>query len=93
MCTYVVQQKAISGSGKGVDGWFQLSEVNVSYDHPFHVPLEHAVNIDFTNYAQGPAARVAVELTPDAARALVAAVLEALERGEEAERMMGAATA
>lgn len=35
MCTMMVQQAKISGSGKGTQGWFALREVNVSYDHPF----------------------------------------------------------
>jgi len=85
MCTNIVVKAAISGMGKGPDGWFDLREANVSYDHPFHVPLEHALNIDFVNEAAGPAARVAVELTPESARSLVASILEALDQGAEAE--------
>lgn len=68
MCTMIVDQIAVEGSGKGAGGWFEVRQANVSYDHPFHAPLEHALNIDFVNEAQGPGARVAVELTPDAAR-------------------------
>jgi hypothetical protein len=85
MCTNIVVRSAISGMGKGTDGWFPLKEANVSYDHPFHVDLEHALNIDFTNEAQGPSARVAVELTPESARRLVATILAALKEGEAAE--------
>lgn len=85
MCTNIVVRSAISGMGKGNDGWFPLKEANVSYDHPFHVDLEHALNIDFTNEAQGPSARVAVELTPESARQLVASILAALEEGAAAE--------
>jgi hypothetical protein len=40
----------------------------VSYDHPYDLPLEHALNIDFVNEAAGPGARVAVELSVEAAR-------------------------
>ena len=29
----------------------------MSYDHPFNAPLDHALNIDFVNEAQGPGAR------------------------------------
>ncbi len=86
MCTYVVEKTPIAGSGRGAEGWFDLKEANVSYDHPFNAPYEHALNIDFTNEAEGPGARVGVELSADSARRLVAAILEALERGEEAER-------
>lgn len=85
MCTNIVVKASISGMGKGPDGWFDLREANVSYDHPFHVPLEHALNIDFVNESAGPAARVAVELDPESARRLAASILEALEQGAEAE--------
>lgn len=82
MCTMIVQQVAVEGSGKGAGGWFAVREANVSYDHPFHAPLEHALNIDFVDEAQGPSARVAVELTPAAARTLVATILAVLEEAE-----------
>ena len=72
MCTMIVRQITIEGSGKGPAGWFELRQANVSYDHPFHAPQEHALNIDFVNESDGPGARVAVELTADAARALAA---------------------
>ena len=57
MCTMIVQQVQIDGSGKGTSGWFSLRQANVSYDHPFSAPLAHALNIDFVNEAQGPGAR------------------------------------
>lgn len=82
MCTMIVQNVEIDGSGKGTAGWFSLRQASVSYDHPFHVPLEHALNIDFINEAQGPGARVAVELSTEAARALVNTILAVLERAE-----------
>ena len=82
MCTMLVHQAKISGSGKGTKGWFALREVNVSYDHPFDLPLEHALNIDFVNEAEGPGARVAVELTPESARKLAHTILEMWDRAE-----------
>ncbi len=82
MCTMIVTQVSIEGSGKGTGGWFALREANVSYDHPFEAPFEHALNIDFVNESLGPGARVAVELSVEAARALVAAIGEVLERAE-----------
>ncbi len=82
MCTMIVQQAEIEGSGKGHQGWFEVKQANVSYDHPFHAPLEHALNIDFVNEAQGPGARVAVELTVDSARALVDTILAVLAQAE-----------
>ncbi len=82
MCTMIVEKAEISGSGKGQKDWFTVSQVNVSYDHPFHAPLEHALNIDFVNEADGPGARVAVELTPESARHLVQVILTVLERAK-----------
>jgi hypothetical protein len=82
MCTMIIEKAEIAGSGKGAGGWFPLLHANVSYDHPAHAALEHALNIDFVNETEGPGARVAVELTPDAARQLVKAVNAALARGE-----------
>ena len=82
MCSMISQQVKIEGCGKGASGWFTLREVDVSYDHPFQAPFEHALNIDFVNEAQGPGARVAVELSADAARALVDTILEVLARAE-----------
>jgi hypothetical protein len=78
----IVTQVNIEGSGKGASGWFQLREANVSYDHPFDAPLEHALNIDFVNEALGVGARVAVELSVESARALVEAIGAVLERAE-----------
>jgi hypothetical protein len=82
MCTMIAQQVKIEGSGKGTHGWFTLREANVSYDHPFDAPFEHALNIDFVDEAAGPAARVAVELSAEAARTLVETILTVLERAE-----------
>jgi hypothetical protein len=78
----IVEKVAVDGSGKGTSGWFTLDRANVSYDHPFNAPLEHALNIDFVNEAQGPDARVAVELSADAARSLVETILAVLDRAK-----------
>ena len=82
MCTMIVEQAEISGSGKGTQGWFKVDRVNVSFDHPFHLPQDHALSIDFVDAGAGADARVAIELTAESGRALVHAVLEALERGD-----------
>ena len=82
MCTMIVEKAKIDGSAKGVSGWFQLEQANVSYDHPFNAPMEHALNIDFVNVSQGPSARVAVELSEGAARELVATILAVLDQAE-----------
>lgn len=85
MCTMIVHQAKIEGRGKNDGEWFELKEVNVSYDHPYDMPLEHALNIDFVNESKGPAARVAVELSIEGARSLVksieAVLAEADHRG------------
>ncbi len=82
MCTMIVQQVTIAGSGKGREGWFAVKQANVSYDHPFHAPFEHALNIDFVDEAQGPGARVAVELSAEAARSLVQTIQAVLGEAE-----------
>ena len=79
MCTYVTEHVALSGSGKGHEGWFHLTEASVYLDHPVHASAEHTLNVDFLNPAEGASARVAVELTPDSARRLVAAIHAALD--------------
>jgi hypothetical protein len=78
----IVEQVEIDGSGKGKNGWFTLREANVSYDHPFNAPLEHALNIDFVNESQGLGARVAVEISAEAARSLAKTILLVLDRAE-----------
>ena len=79
MCTYVIEKAKIEGSGKGANGWFSVKQANVYYDHPYHAPYDHSLNIDFVNEAEGVGARVAVELTAESARELVASILAALE--------------
>ena len=82
MCTMIVEKIKIEGSGKGREGWFNLRQANVSFDHPFNAPLEHALNIDFVNESQGLSSRVAVELDARAARELAKTILAVLERAE-----------
>jgi hypothetical protein len=82
MCTNILHQATIEGCGKGRKGWFALSGINVSYDCPSHIDLDHALNIDFVNETKGPGARVAVELTPESARKLAQAILAALAEAE-----------
>ena len=89
MCTYIAEKIKIEGSGKGSRGWFELREAAVSYDHPFEAPYEHALNLDFTNEAMGPGARVAVELSEAAARRLVAAIQDVLGQAERGNHLGG----
>jgi hypothetical protein len=81
LCTYVTENVDVSGSAKGPEGWFTLSRATVYFDHPFHAPLEHTLNIDFTDRAE-PTRRVGVELSAASARALAGAILATLDEGE-----------
>jgi len=78
VCTYSTEHVPATGSGKGADGWFRLSEVSVYLDHPVHALGDHTLNIDFINPSRGPSARVAVELSAQTARALAHAIESAL---------------
>ena len=82
MCTMIVEKVNMDGSGKGTSGWFHLEQANISFDHPFHAPFEHALNIDFVNESLGTSARVAVELSEQAARELVKTILAVLDQAE-----------
>jgi hypothetical protein len=82
MCTGIVENRRISGSGKGPHGWFPLDTVSVSYDHPDHAQAEQAVIIDLLSETAGPESRIGVELTPQSGRDLAHAILASLSRGE-----------
>ena len=79
----IVEKTGIEGSGKGTGGWFSVNQVNVSYDHPFHAPYDHALSLDFVNESKGLEARVAVELSPESAKKLVDSILSAHEQGKQ----------
>ena len=83
MCTMIAHQVKIEGRGKSGPEWFEVREANVSYDHPYDLPLEHALNIDFVNEALGPGARVAVELSVEAARQLVKTIEAVLAQADQ----------
>lgn len=82
MCTGIVENTKVEGSGKGPQGWFSVDHASVSYDHPDHARGESAVIIDITNEAAGPGSRISIELTPESARNLVHAILSSLSRGQ-----------
>ena len=82
MCSYITLKTVVAGSGKGARGWFPLSHASVYFDHPYHTPLEHTLNIDFIDESAGADARVAVELSADSARRLVDSIQAALSAGE-----------
>ena len=82
MCTMIAQQVTVTGSAKGAADWFTVRRADVSYDHPFNAPFEHALNIDFVDAARGPGRRIAVELNAESARELVAAIQAVLDRAQ-----------
>ena len=82
MCTFVTEKIAVEGHGKGFPEWIALTTANVYFDHPTSLPLEHSLIVDFLDESAGASARVAVELSPQSARALVEAIETALARGE-----------
>ena len=82
MCTMITERVKIEGSGKGSGGWLPITQANISYDHPFNAPMEHALNIDFVNEALEPSARIAVELSAEAAYSLVEMIQNVLHQAE-----------
>ena len=89
MCTWIVEKVSIDGSGKGQQGWIDVDQTYVNYDHPTYARYDHSLNIDFVNTKGGPSSRVAVELSAESARGLVSAILTALETGEREHGLEG----
>lgn len=82
MCTYETVCLCVTGSGKGPGGaWMRLTDATVYFDHPVHAMAGHTLNIDLSNADGDPSSRIALELTADSARKLVAAIEEALAAG------------
>ena len=93
MCTYDTTRLTVRGSGKAAGGWFALAEASVYFDHPVHAPADHSLNIDLMDPARGPQWRVAVELDPESARALAAAIVATLDAAPPALVARGAVSA
>jgi len=86
MCTNITIRTDVAGSAKGPSGWFRIDTAYVSFDHPYHASFDHTLNIDLVDERTPASARVAIELSPSAARALVDNINAALALGEiEAE--------
>jgi len=79
VCTYQTDTLSLEGSAKTPEGWTAMTNATVYFDHPVHYPSGHALLIDVLNPAKGPAARVALELSPESARALANAILHSLD--------------
>jgi hypothetical protein len=86
MCSYLTVATDVAGSAKGPAGWFPVTSASVYFDHPFHAPYEHTLNIDFIDAERGPDARVAVELSAESARALMRSIQSALDAAGAAAR-------
>ncbi len=82
MCTMIARQVNITGSGKTGAGWIKVNQASVSYDHPFDMPLEYTLNLDFTSHEGAPGSRVAVELDAASARKLVELIQEVMHQAE-----------
>jgi hypothetical protein len=79
MCTYDTVRADVDGSAKGPGGtWFHVTAATVYVDHPVHAMAEHTLNIDLTDPAAGPGARIGIELTEESACALVRTIEAAL---------------
>ena len=85
MCTMIVDNIKATGSAKGRDGWFSITDISVSYDHPFHAPLEHALNIDFMARSQSGFQRISAELTAADALELIKSIEKVLSEAESRE--------
>jgi len=83
MGSYITEQVAVEGSAKGPAGWMAVDRATIYFDHPYHAPFDHSLNIDFVNAADGAPSRVALELSAASARALVQSILAALAQGEQ----------
>lgn len=84
MCSYITHKVPVEGSAKGASGWMKVDTANVYFDHPYHAPFDHALAVDLYCHKNGGQERVAIELSAESARALVAAIEKALAEGEAA---------
>jgi hypothetical protein len=78
MCTHTTETLPVTGSAKNGGSWMQVTDATVYFDHPVHTCAGHTLNIDLRRPADGPAARVGIELTADSARALAESILSVL---------------
>lgn len=74
----------MAGMAKGPDGWFDVKQANVYYDHPYSAPMDHALIIDFVQDPDQAGNRVSVELSAESAKRLIESIRAALATGEMA---------
>jgi hypothetical protein len=82
MCTSISNTTAITGVGKGLQGWFPVTQATVGFDHATHSGSEHALLLDFANYDLGTDARVALEMDLASGRALLDQLRQAIDAAE-----------
>jgi hypothetical protein len=80
VCTYVTETLSVAGSAKGPTGWIRVTDAAVYFDHPVHATADHTLNIDLRRPAEGPSARVGIELTAESARTLAESILRVLDQ-------------
>ncbi len=78
MCTHTTETLPVTGSAKSDGSWLRVTDATVYFDHPVHTLAGHTLNIDLRRPADGPAARVGIELTAESARALAESILSVL---------------
>ena len=91
MCSWIVETAEMTGMAKGTEGWMNLTQANVYFDHPFKAPMDHALIIDFVRDPLRPNGRVSVEISAESAKRLVESINRALTSGE-AVHVLGEAT-
>ncbi len=91
MCSWIVEKAEMDGVAKGPDGWMNIKQANVYFDHPFKAPMDHALILDFVRDPDRPDGRVAIEISAESAQRLIASIQRALTTGE-AVHVLGEAT-
>lgn len=79
VCTHVTETLAVTGSAKSGGAWLGVTDATVYFDHPVHTLANHTLNIDLRRPADGPTARIGIELTAESARALATTILGVLD--------------
>jgi hypothetical protein len=82
MCSWIVEKAEMFGVAKGSEGWIDIKQANVYFDHPYKAALDHALIVDFVRDPEKPDGRVAIEISAESAKRLVESINRALSTGE-----------
>jgi len=85
MCTMISARLPITGSARSAEGWTDVAEAEISYDHATHLWSEHALRIDFVQQPGSIADRVAVELDLASGRSLVRRLEQIIAAAERSD--------